>query len=137
MPDLSGLDTIEFDIGRTGSYDFTFDDIHTDAEVNTENYENDQDVRGDDYYTGSFIDTPLVLPDLIDSSGTDQTNALISEMTSDNYVAVRLTKVNGKTLTLDKTKVRVSQQTNSNVGNLDPWQLMLRDVQTDGPFYWS
>jgi len=137
MPNLSGLDSVEVDEGRTGSYDYTFDDIHTDAEVNTENYDNDEDTRGDTYYTGSFADAPIMLPDLSDSSGTDRTSDLISLMTTNAYARVRLTKENGETMVLDKTKIKVSQETNSNVGSLDPWMLQLRDVDTSGPFYWS
>jgi len=134
---LSGLDKARFDIGRTGTFDFDFDDFHTDSEVNTENFENDEDVRGDDYYTGSFADTPLVTPSLEDASGTDQTSTLINEMVNNNYIRVKLIKNNGESITLDKTKVKVSQNTESNIGNLDVWNLMFRDVQTNGPFYWN
>lgn len=94
-------------------------------------------MRGDAYWTGSNVDATIVLPDLVDSSGTDQQSTLINEMTSENYARIRLTKNNGKTMVIDKTKIRVVQRTESNVGNLDPWELRLYDVDTSGIFNWS
>jgi hypothetical protein len=137
MPDLSGIETVEVDLDRTGSYDFTFDDIHSDTDVETSLYDNEEDVRGDTYFTGASVDATIVLPDLEDSSGTDQTSVLITEMTEGDYHRVRLTKYNGATIVVDKTLIKVSQTTDSNVGNLDAWELMVRDVDTSGMFYWA
>jgi len=137
MPSLSGIDKVEFDQGATGSYDFTFSDIHDDTDLTTELYENDEDVRGDNYFTGSTVDGELVLPDLTDDTSTDQTSTLITMMTSDDYHKVRLTKYDGTTIVLEQTKVRVMQNTNSSVGNLDSWSIQFRDVDTSGIFYWN
>jgi len=137
MPELSGIDTLEVDEGATGTYDYTFSDIHEDAEVTTENFDNDQDVRGDTYYTGSFIELEMVLPDLEDDSGTNRESDLVALMTGGDYHQLRLTKQNGDTIVLTQTRVRVSQDTNSSVGTLDPWRIMAREVDTSGPFYWS
>jgi len=137
MADLSGLDLVEVDQGRTGSYDFEFDDIHDDTDVTNELYDNAQDVRGDTYFTGSTVNGQLVLPDLVDSSGTDQTSTLITMMTGDDYHRLQFTRFDGATLIVDKTKIRVMQDTIATVGDIDAWQMMFRDVDTTGIFYYS
>jgi len=137
MPDLSGIDTVELDLDRTGSYDFTFDDIHSDTDISTDLYEEDEDVRGDTYFTGAMVDATIVLPDLVDKSGTDQASTLITKMREADYHRVRITKHNGKVIVVDKTIIKVSQTTNSTVGNLDAWELMIRDVSTSSIFNWN
>lgn len=137
MADQSGIDTVEVDEGRTGTYDYTFDDIHSDTDITTELFENDQDTRGDTYFTGSTIDGAVVLPDMDDDTGTDRTSDVIALMTGDNYHRIRITRFDGNSVVVDKTKVRLMQETNSNVGNVDAWSLMFRDVDTSGIFYYN
>jgi len=138
MPnDLSGFKAVRFDMDRDSTYEFTFSDLHEDTESNTELFENDADTRGDDYFTGSFADPTLVLPSVVDDSGTDQFSTLEQAMVDDDYIRVEIEKFNGKTLVLDRTKIKIRQITESQVGNLDAFEIQLRDVDTSGIFRFS